>query len=831
MARTTIDYGIDLGTTNSSIAVLNGTEIQVIRNNANTDCTPSAVWVDKKGQLFVGATAYDRLEMDPANAFAEFKLQMGTDTTYKFPHSGRTMRPEDLSGEVLKTLKGDVGRVKGEEVQAAVITVPAAFELPQTEATKRAAQLAGLSYTLLLQEPVAAAMAYGFQSKSDKVFWLVYDFGGGTFDAAVVSIRDGVIQVVNHGGDNHLGGKLLDWEIVGELLVPAVLKERKLSDFRRGNLKWQGAFAKLKHEAEKAKIRLSNNETAPITVDFLCTDDKGEPVTFEYELQKRDVERLMEPFVLRSINICRKVLVEKRLGPANIEKILLVGGPTQAPYLRQRLTDSKDGLGIALDFSIDPMTVVARGAAVFSATQRTEAIQQPVKTGEFAIDLDYKPVGSDPEPMVGGRVSVPAGSSLSGYTIEFVNSGVRPPWRSGKTGLAPDGAFVINLWAEAGRENVYVIELRDASGSLQKAIPDRLTYKIGLVITDPPLTHAVGVALANNEMKVFIEKGTPLPARRRIVLRTAAEARAGGNGDLIVVPVVEGENLRRADRNMLIGTLKIDASQVRRDVPAGSEIEVTIDIDQSRLIRGKAYIPWLDEEFETELSNQKKNPTPDQLKADVDGEKKRLETVRMKAKVVTDGKAQETLQRIDGERMVHDVDGALGAAHDDPDAADKCGKRLLDLRQAIDDAEDALEWPNLVREAEEQIGITGEVVRQYGKSADREMATALEQEIRTTIKNPDPDLLRRKVDELSSLHFRILREQPAFWVGFLKYLEPQRSSMRDKDQADSLLNMGRKAINANDVEGLRSAVQQLLALLPAAKQEEARRGFGSTVIK
>ena len=828
MTRTTINYGIDLGTTNSSVAVFDGAEVQVIRNNANNDCTPSAVWVDKNGRLFVGATAYKRLEVDPGNAFAEFKLQMGTDTSFKFQQSGRSMRPDDLSAEVLKSLKADVQRVKDEDLQAAVITVPAAFELPQNKATQKAAELAGLSHVVLLQEPVAAAMAYGFQAKSDKVFWLVYDFGGGTFDAAIVSVRDGLIQVVNHGGDNHLGGKLIDWEIVNQLLVPALLKERKLTDFRRGNPQWIQAFAKLKHHAEEAKILVSKDESAYITIDPLCKDDQGADVVFEYELQKADVERIMEPFVLRSINICRKVLVEKRLGPANIEKILLVGGPTQAPYLRRRLSDSNEGLGIPLDFSIDPMTVVARGAAMYATTQRVVAA--PAKIGEFAVELDYKPVGSDPEPMVGGRVAVPAGGSIDGYTIEFVNSVVKPTWRSGRIGLSPDGSFVTTLWAEAGRENVFTIELRDASGSMQKSSPDRLGYRIGMDTMNPPLTHTVGVALANNEMRVFFEKGTPLPARKRDVLRTATEVKAGGDAVLIQVPVVEGENLQRADRNMLIGILKIHSAKIRRDIPAGSDIEISIEIDQSRLVRTKAYIPWIDEEFEVEFDNVKQNLPLATLKEETEKEKKRLEEARKKAKNVSDAKALETLQRIDSERMVHDVDAALGAAQDDPDAADKCQKRILDLRQAIDDVEDALAWPDLVREAEEETKDLNDVVRQYGKSSDREMAKVMELEIREAIKVHEADVLRRKVSEASTLRLKILRDQPGFWVGFLEHLEANRGTMRDKNQADMLINMGRKAIGSNDVESLKSAVMQLLPLLPAAKQQEVQRGFGSTVL-
>ena len=395
--RTTIDYGIDLGTTNSSVAVLDGNDVRIIRNNENFEYTPSAVWIDRNGRLHAGRTAYEQLDRDPENAHAEFKLQMGTSQPRTFSRSGRQMKPEELSAEVLKQLRADVPRARnGESMESVVITVPAAFEAPQCEATKIAAQLAGLTQTPLLQEPVAAALAWGFQSKKDKVFWLVYDFGGGTFDAAVVSIRDGGIQVVNHGGDNHLGGKLIDWAIVDELLVPALTKERSLSDFRRGNPKWRAAFAKLKLEAEKAKIRVSNDESALIHSDFLCNDDRGEPIEFDYELHRVDVEALMAPLVLRSVNICRRVLSEKRLAPGNIEKVLLVGGPSQAPYLRQRLADGVEGLGIAVDFSVDPMTAVARGAAVFYGPHRVECGSVPLGAGVYGLDLDYKPAWLGP---------------------------------------------------------------------------------------------------------------------------------------------------------------------------------------------------------------------------------------------------------------------------------------------------------------------------------------------------------------------------------------------------------------------------------------------------
>ena len=258
MARTTIDYGIDLGTTNSSIAVLAGTVPEVVPNKDGSVMTPSAIWFDKRGKQYVGKDAKARSLDDEENAAVEFKLRMGENWRKTFRRTGKQMLPEELSAEVLKSLKADVHTNKGEDIKAAVVTVPAAFELPQCEATRRAAVLAGFSLSPLLQEPVAAALAYGFQSASNKVFWLVYDFGGGTFDAAVIQVRDGVIQVVNQAGDNYLGGKNIDWDIVEKLLIPHLLRRRHLDDFNRTNSKWRSAIAKLKYCAEEAKIQVSS---------------------------------------------------------------------------------------------------------------------------------------------------------------------------------------------------------------------------------------------------------------------------------------------------------------------------------------------------------------------------------------------------------------------------------------------------------------------------------------------------------------------------------------------------------------------------------------------
>ena len=224
----------------------------------------------QKGSLIVGSRGKQRVEDDPQNARAEFKRQMGTAARYRFARNDKEWTPVELSAEVLKSLKGDVRQRLGEEMSAAVITVPAAFEMPQNEATKQAAKNVGLDPVFLLQEPVAAALAYGFQKEVRKAYWLVFDLGGGASDAAAIQVRDGQVQVVNHGGDNILGGRDIDWAVVEELLIPEVKRQYRVAGLQRNDPRYLIPVAKLKAEAEKAKVRLSREESVEISVPNLC---------------------------------------------------------------------------------------------------------------------------------------------------------------------------------------------------------------------------------------------------------------------------------------------------------------------------------------------------------------------------------------------------------------------------------------------------------------------------------------------------------------------------------------------------------------------------------
>ena len=266
------------------------------------------------------------------------------------------MLPEQMSAEVLKELRADVYQTCHEDIRSAVITVPADFDRPAIEATFKAGTLAGFT-AVTLAGACCGGIAYGFQDESDKVFRLVYDFGGGTFDAAVMQVRDGLIQVVNHAGDNLLGGKLIDWDIVNIKLIPNLTSKYKLTDFRRGTPKWRAAIARLKTMAEALKVAVSIGGTPQsVYEDHLCEDEAGAIVELDFQLTPSDLKEIVTPYVLRSINLCRKALSEKGLAPADIQKVIMVGGTSCLPSLRKQL---EVDLGISLCYDVNPMTVVA----------------------------------------------------------------------------------------------------------------------------------------------------------------------------------------------------------------------------------------------------------------------------------------------------------------------------------------------------------------------------------------------------------------------------------------------------------------------------------------
>jgi molecular chaperone DnaK len=296
------------------------------------------------------------------------------------------------------------------------------------------------------------------------------------------------------------------------------------------------------------------------------------------------------------------------------------------------------------------------------------------------------------------------------------------------------------------------------------------------------------------------------------------------------IPVIEGE-LERADRNRLVGYLEINGDKIRRDLPAGSEIETTVKIDESRLITVNAYVPLLDEEFTVKLDMERHSPQPERLKQQLEAEMKRLRDAKANVGDNPGGSAEELIQAIERSPLMQEVKESVVAAQGDPDAAAKCEKRLLELQLKLDGAVDALEWPTLLAEVRQWLKDLDTVVTQHGTKMQRDKAAELGDDIKGIITKRQMDRLRKKLEQVQRLYWDIVTAQTGFWVQQFLYLEEQKHRMSDQLRATRLLDQGRECMEKNNLAGLQNIVRNMWDLLPREVVEAAQRGYQSGVVR
>ncbi|MBP5651404.1 MAG: Hsp70 family protein, partial [Clostridia bacterium] len=315
--------GIDLGTTNSCVAVMEGGEATVIANAEGGRTTPSVVAFNKDGERLVGQVAKRQAVANAENTVQSIKREMGSD--YKVTIADKSYTPQEISAMILSKLKADAESFLGQKVTQAVITVPAYFTDSQRQATKDAGKIAGLEVLRIINEPTAAALAYGLdkgENKNQKV--LVYDLGGGTFDVSILEIGDGVFEVLSTAGNNRLGGDDFDNEIMKLLLED--FKAKNGIDLSKDKL----AMQRLKEESEKAKIDLSASQKVNINLPFITADATGAK-HLEYDLTRAKFDQITEYLVQKTIDKMRQALKDAKLSYSDIDKVLLVGGSTRIP--------------------------------------------------------------------------------------------------------------------------------------------------------------------------------------------------------------------------------------------------------------------------------------------------------------------------------------------------------------------------------------------------------------------------------------------------------------------------------------------------------------------
>ena len=821
MSRRTIDFGIDLGTTNSEISCMENGEIRVLKNYKREEYTPSVVRIDEKGTIIVGRKAYERLIDDPDNTVGEFKRWMGTRQVKDFKLSGRKLTPEELSAEVLKDLKitAKANLAPDEEVQCAVITVPCNFEVVQCEATQRAAILAGIKYAPLLQEPIAASVAYGFLQKMPKGYWIVFDLGGGTFDVALMSAKEGRLSVVDHCGDNYLGGKDFDWKIVENIVHPILKKEFDLPDLGRTE-EYKGLNAVLKSASEEAKIELSVREHTNIVVHPLETikDRSGKAIDISVPIKRDQFVSLIEEYVEKTMRLFGQILKNQGLSSSDISQLILVGGPTQIPYLRSRL---KDEFNITTDYKIDPITVVAQGAAVFAASQLIPDEFAKRDYSKVFVKLAYNPMTTEVDSSVGGRFSPAKNEENLPEGMRVQIKSTSGDWESGMIEVK-DNAFFTMITLREHKVNTFNLALFDRSGGKIVVDPDSFSITQGISVAEPPLIRSIGVELEGNAFNKHVNKGEALPVRSKpITYYTTRTVRPGEDADVLNIHVWEGES-DVADRNRFLGTLEIKGGQIKRTIPENSEIEIIISVDQSRAVSAEAFCPVVDQKFNKILEQIKSSPKlePVHIENDLQGEEKRLKKVEADIQKADDKAVKEQLQEGRIDQDIKEIKGDIEAAKGgDPDAVEKADRRLKEFRQKIDSIEYLANWPVTLKQYSDTMADCEEIVNSYGSNEEKDQIAAIKSEAEKAVNNKDAKRLKKIIDELMSVRWAVLFRQPGFWVGAFQEIKKSPKGFRNQQRADELLEEGGMALQRQDLDSLKSIMIELWSLMPAEKQD------------
>ncbi|WP_395015342.1 Hsp70 family protein [Dongia sp.] len=815
--------GIDLGTSNSAIVGNSGSDLRLFKTAEGTDVLPSVININKTGHRFVGNRAYQQALLSPENVAQGFKRLMGTDSPIGFAAAKLTMTPEECSTEIIRTLlsqtKTEVGDVS---IDGTIVTIPAAFNQMQSEATLRAAAAAGLEKVGLLQEPIAAAMASIAHSKNKNGQFLVYDLGGGTFDVALVQSIGGSVNVVAHEGINMLGGRDFDRMIVNSIVRPWLLEQFDLPADFQTNPKYRRLIGVARAAAEKAKIELSSADRAIVFAgeeETRVQDEQGEDVYLSVDVSRAQIEDLIAEQIADSVSLCRKVIKDNGYSSEDIDRIVLIGGPSKMPWIRTRIPAE---LGIPADLQTDPMTAVAIGAAIFAesrewtskATTRKASRGTSTTRGEIEVRYDFPARTSDDR----ARIRVRPAGTPSGYRLQIDTT---DGWSSGVVDLASDTSIEVPLTQRG--ENQCRVTIYDPSGAPAPGASTVLTItRTHASAAGIPATQTISVKVVDkiggaerNSLAALVKKGTPLPAEGTQSFRAAVDLRGGEPGE-IAIELYQQRDDRVSDPelNLFVGSFVLKAqddlerSEILRK---GEEVIIRWSMDDNGLLNCSIDVPSLGKSFDT-------------------------------GKFYVSATGHRNFEGSDGETLAASV---LQQAEDDLDLAeDVIGDKqaIEDLKRRLDRQKEALSQSveadvrrsatEEARAVRQQVSILKHSPENQGKVLQQDL-DAFKTSFDATIREAaDPrmteivdrlagtaqaairasrfDEAERALQEMRSLAHRELMRMPSYLIHLFRDLAARKHLAIDKAKHASLSTRGEAALASNDMDSLRRVIFEMI---------------------
>lgn len=803
--------GIDLGTTNSAICSYNGDETRIWKSPEQNDVTPSAIYIDRRGNKYVGKRAYDSAPHSPDNAATLFKRLMGTSTPVALPAVDVTMTPEECSSEILRALFGYLPEeFRNDADTGTVITVPASFNQMQKNATKQSAEFAGIGQVALMQEPVAAVMSVMKARNTDGIF-VIYDLGGGTLDIALAESLGGRINLLAHGGIAMCGGRDFDRLLLDNAVKPWLFENFDLPEDLSANSTYKSLLRLAAWAAERAKIELSARDEAIISLsetEARVRDQAGQEMYLDIPVVRSTLEGLIEEKVGESVEAARETLSEAGLGPHDVERIVFIGGPSNYKPLRDKVSFE---LGIPASAEVNPMTAVAEGAALFaeSIEWRSENRSRKTSRGRLAstgaLDVTFNYTARTPDTRAKIVVQV-GGEAMAG--IEFQIDSLETGWTSGRIPLS-DGAVVDVTLSKSG-ENAFKVFLLDSDGGPLALEQDRIVIvRTAATIDAIPASHSIGIEVLEKlagtpAIEWLVRAGDQLPRSGTRVFKAGEALKAGSTGALNF-RLSEGESDDHSE-NRFIGMLKITGSDFDDGViPAGSDLQCDFEMQDSGNIVLEVSVPSIGGTFHSGRNFYSRQ----------DGQ---LDFSKDSARVSDEG--ERTQQRLDDFGAVVDdpkleqARRKLAAASQlDPDEPDT--ERTQEAMEGVLDARRLLAQvrKNRLKEIRkmELDGVTDFFNRHVRELARPSEETAFDNLARTAqraIDRNDRDF-ESQLNELKSKNFEVLWRQDWFAVETFKQMVSSPHRFADPKRFEELVATGTTALQNDDSDGLRQVIGHL----------------------
>lgn len=826
--------GIDLGTTNSAICTYDGENVQMYQSPERNDITPSAIYVDKRGNKYFGSRAYNQSVRSPGNAATLFKRFMGTSTPIKLPAVNLTMTPEECSAEILRVLFGYLPEeIRHDQKLGVVITVPAAFNQMQKTATMAAAESAGIGRIALMQEPVAAVMSVMRQRKGDGVF-VVYDLGGGTLDVAIAESISGRVNLLAHGGVAVCGGRDFDRAMVDNIVKPWLRGTFDLSDNFSADPKYTNLLRMAAWAAEQAKIALSQKEDAVISLpetDIGVQDHAGEEIYLDVPIDRKAFDALIAQQVEESIQAVRDALEKAGMTANDVERMVFVGGPTNYQPLRDKVAFE---LGIAPSTEVNPMTAVAEGAAIFAESVDWSSQSRGRKNsrgslsagGRLNVTFDY--IGRTPGTKtklvarLGGTAAVGAQ-----FQIDSMDTG----WSSGRMDLK-DGVGIELTLAKPG-ENTFKVFVFDSTGGPVSLAQDRIVVtRTAATIDAIPASSSIAVEVQDKVggravLEYLVKEGEQLPKKGTVSFRAGDALKAGSAGSLRF-KLWEGDIRDPITDNGYVGMLKISGSDFAEGVIAqGAELVCEYEMSDSGQIKLEVSVPSIGASFgqghnfysrqegQIDFSNASQIITEQSERV-----LERLDEISSK---VDDPRLDQAREKLDKA-----INSAMSGAGEESS------------KEAMDGIQEARRLMSLTRQTHlkdiRQMELDGttaffnETVRQYARPSETTSFDNLVRTAQRAIENNGLDF-ESNLDDLRGRNFNILWRQDWYVIDHFKRLADQSFLSTDAHQHAALVEAGREALGLNNIDKLRTIVAQMYAIRIDAAASDDDMSIASNIVR